>query len=58
MEMYKYTSEVSVKEDIISLSRYFRNQLDKLNEVSGDDKYSIDKIARNLEISGDMLQRN
>lgn len=57
MEMYKYTSEVSVKEDIISLSRYFRNQLNKLNEVSGDDKYSIDKIARNLEISGDMLQK-
>ena len=58
MEVYKYTSEVSVKDDIISLSRYFRNQLNKLNEVSGDDKYSIDKIARNLEISGDMLQRN
>ena len=41
MEVYKYTSEVSVKDDIISLSRYFRNQLNKLNEVSGDDKYSI-----------------
>lgn len=59
MEVQECSSERAIDNKIISLPEYFRKQRKVLQETGdeGEEYYSTKKIADNLEISSDMLQK-
>ena len=56
MEICDYMNKTDIKNDIVSLPKYFRNRLKLLNEICGKEN-SLEEIAKNLEISSEMLQK-